>query len=388
VKILYLNHTGLVSGAERSLLTLVEGLPREVEPLVACPAGPLAAASRALGVPVTEIPGTDASLSLHPLHTSRGVADLVRSALAVRATVRSSKPDLAHANTIRAGLVASAVERIGGPPVVAHVRDRLPPGLIADATLKALVTGPRLVIANSRYSAARIPVGRAEVRVIPNPVDLKRFSRSSADRAAARSRLCIEPTDTVLAVIGQITPWKGQDLAIRVAAGLAPAQPGLRLLIVGSAKFTSRAARFDSRAYEAELHRTVTKLGLDGRVLFLGEREDVPAILAAADLVLVPSWEEPFGRVVIEAMAIGVPVIATAVGGPSEIIDDGVDGLLLPPRRPEPWVAATRSLLAQPERLRDLGRRGHETAAARFGVERHVEAVLEAYEAVLQPASL
>jgi glycosyltransferase involved in cell wall biosynthesis len=87
-------------------------------------------------------------------------------------------------------------------------------------------------------------------------------------------------------------------------------------------------------------------------------------------------------------MAIGVPVIATAVGGPSEIIDDGVDGLLLPPGRPEPWVAAARSLLAQPERLRELGRRGHETAAARFGVERHVEAVLEAYEAVLQPAAL
>lgn len=383
MRILYLNHTGLMSGAERSLLTLVEGLPREVEPLVACPAGPLAVASRALGAQVTEIPGTDASLKLHPLHTSRGVADLVRSAFAVRAAARSGGPDLAHANTIRAGLVASAVARIGGPPVVAHVRDRMPPGLASDATLKALVAGARIVIANSRYTAARLPAGRAEVRVIPNPVNLRRFSRRSVDRAVVRSQLRIDPSDLVLAVIGQITPWKGQDLAIRVAAELSQSQPGLRLLIAGSAKFASRATRFDNRAYAAELHRIVRTLRLDGRVFFLGEREDVPEILAATDLVLVPSWEEPFGRAVIEAMAMGVPVIATDVGGPAETIRDGVDGLLLPPRRPEAWVAAVRSLVAQPERLREIGRHGQD-AAARFGVERHVEAVLEAYEAALR----
>ncbi len=381
MRILYLNHTALMSGAERSLLTLIEGLPGEVEAVVACPGGPLAAAARALGVRVVEIPGTDASLRLHPLHTTRGAADLLRSALAVRSTAKSSRPDLVHTNTIRAGIVGAAVARIGGPPVVAHVRDRLPPGRIPDVTLKALVAGARVVIANSRYTAARIPSGSAQMRVISNPVNLTRFSRRSVDRVAARERLGIDSSDFVLTVIGQITPWKDQDLAIRVADELLHIEPHMHLLIVGSAKFTSRAARFDNRAYADELRRTVTTLGLDDRVSFLGEREDIPEILGATDLVLVPSWEEPFGRAVIEAMAMGVPVIATDVGGPAEIIREGVDGLLLPPRRPERWAAAVRSLLDDPGRMRDMGRRGEREATARFGVAQHVEAVLEAYGA-------
>jgi glycosyltransferase involved in cell wall biosynthesis len=79
-------------------------------------------------------------------------------------------------------------------------------------------------------------------------------------------------------------------------------------------------------------------------------------------------------------MAAGVPVIATEVGGPAEIIRDGVDGLLLPPRRVEVWAEAVRALAAQPGELAEMGRRGRQRAAARFGVGRHVEAVLEAYE--------
>src|SRR5207302_5178465 len=115
------------------------------------------------------------------------------------------------------------------------------------------------------------------------------------------------------------------DLAIRVAGELSGTGQPVRLLVVGSPKFTSGATRLDNRAYLDELHRLVAELGLDDTVLFLGEREDVPEILAATDLVLVPSWEEPFGRAIVETMAMGVPVIATSIGGPAEIISDGVD---------------------------------------------------------------
>lgn len=384
MRILYLNHTALISGAEHSLLTLLEGLPADVEPFLACPPGQLATAARAAAIPVIEVPGTDGSLKLHPWHTSRALVDLGRAALSVRAAARRIGADLIHANTIRAGLVASAVARVGGPPVVAHVRDRLPPGAVSDATLRALVRGARVVIANSRYTASRIPPGRAEVRVIPNPVNLDRFAPASGDSAATRSSLGIDPSDFVLAVIGQITPWKGQDVAVQVAGELSGSTPPVRLLLAGSAKFTSTATRFDNRAYIGELRDLIAGLGLDDTVVFLGERDDVPDILAATDLVLVPSWEEPFGRAVIEAMAMGVPVIATDVGGPAEIIRDGIDGLLLPPRRPEVWAGAVRSLIAEPDRRREMGRRGREHAVARFGVERHVQAVLEAYERALR----
>ncbi len=382
MKVLYLSHTALMSGAERSLLTLLEGLPPDVEPVLACPRGPLSAAARHLGVPVIKVSGTEGSLRLHPVHTPRAIFDLGRTAVEARRAARRVGADLVHANSTRAGLAA-----ISGPPSIVHVRDRLPPGMLSDATLRTLSARSRLLIANSRYTAARLPRGRADVRVVPNSVNLERFAPDAVDPDRARAELDIDEADCVLSVIGQITPWKGQDLAIRVAgelSGTGPAvRPAVRLLIVGSPKFTSSATRLDNSAYLAALHRLVDALGLRHTVEFLGEREDIPEILAASDIVLVPSWEEPFGLAVIEAMAMGVPVIATAVGGPSEIISDGDDGLLLPPRRHELWARAVRDLIAQPERLVEIGRRARQKAA-RFGVAGHVEAMLGAYEDVLR----
>jgi glycosyltransferase involved in cell wall biosynthesis len=383
MRVLFLNHTGVVSGAERSLLALIENLPSEVEPCLACPPGPLAELARERGLSIATVPGTDGSLRLHPVHTARALLDLLRAALAVRRQARRAGIDLVHANTSRAGLVATTVSRLGGSPAIVHVRDRLPPGAISDTILRILVNGARVVIANSHYTADRFPSGRAEVRVIDNPVDVESLAALKLDRTAPRARLGLEPDAVVLAVIGQITPWKGQELAIRVASQLSELERPVRLLIVGSAKFVSPGTRFDNRAYEQHLRRLAGSLGVADTVSFLGEREDVPEILAATDLLLAPSWEEPFGRSVVEAMAMGVPVIATNIGGPAEIIEDGADGCLLPPRQPEVWAEKVRVLLSRPDQLRAMGQRGRERALARFGTSRHVEAVLEVYRSVL-----
>jgi glycosyltransferase involved in cell wall biosynthesis len=96
----------------------------------------------------------------------------------------------------------------------------------------------------------------------------------------------------------------------------------------------------------------------------------------------VPSWEEPFGRVVVEALASGVPVAATRVGGPAEIFTHGEEGLLLPPRRPELWADEVGRLLGRPELRLKMGRRGR-ARAADFGLEAHVEAIRRVYDDVL-----
>ena len=187
----------------------------------------------------------------------------------------------------------------------------------------------------------------------------------------------------MLAVIAQITPWKGQDDAIRIAGELIDAHPSLQLLLVGSPKFTSDATRYDNTAYFESLRREVVQLGLTDSVHFLGERDDVPEILRAVDLLLVPSWEEPFGRTVIEAMASGVPVAATDVGGPPEILGEDDCGIVLPPRQPQVWAKEIEMLLSDPARLTAMGERGKEAASRRFGMEQHVSEVLEVYEDVL-----
>ena len=104
----------------------------------------------------------------------------------------------------------------------------------------------------------------------------------------------------------------------------------------------------------------------------------MPSVLAAADILLVPSWREAFGRVVVEGMAMGVPVVATALGGPAEILRSGVDGLVLAPQDPEGWIRGLTPLVADADRRRRMGAAGRERAAD-FSIEHHVERVLSVY---------
>src|SRR5262249_55093754 len=145
---------------------------------------------------------------------------------------------------------------------------------------------------------------------------------------------------------------------------------------VGSVKFTSASTRFDNGGYQAGLERLVDDLGLRGAVSFLGERSDIPELLAAADLALVPSWDEPFGRAAGEGLMMQVPVIATSVGGVREVIADGVDGLVRDPRDPEGWAEAISALLDDPVRRREMGERGRRRSVSAFAPARHAEAML------------
>jgi glycosyltransferase involved in cell wall biosynthesis len=387
MRVLYVNHTSHVSGGERSLLTLLRGLPADVEPSVACPSGELADAVRAIGCDAHPIPGTDASLSLHPVATPRAIASMARTSRGVRALAGTLGTDLIHANSIRAGLITSIAPRGRVPPTLVHMRDCLPRGRLSHASLRMIDRSAAAIVANSGYTRMTLGPARGRARVVHNAVDIGRLDRARTSGRRMRDQLDIEEDATVLAVVAQITPWKAQDDAIRIAAGLAERHEGLRLLIVGSPKFWSAATRYDNMSYARSLEAMVTERELGGVVSFLGERSDVPEILSAADVLLVPSWEEPFGRVVVEGMAMGVPVAATSVGGPAEILTDGCEGLLLEPRRPELWIDALDTLLADPRRLRAMGERGRSKARLRYGVSRHVEAILEVYAAALTTAS-
>jgi L-malate glycosyltransferase len=383
-RVLYVNQTGQMSGAERSLLDLLGGLPPDLEPAVACPRGELEETLRRLGVETHDLPATDASFRLHPLHTARGIGWVGRTGFRVRALARRFDAKLVHANSTRAGLAAVSGARIGGRPAIVHIRDWAPPTRFARMTLRYVELGAAAIVANSRYVAAQLPRagGRAIVRVIHDAVDAARFDPQRIDRAGARRRLGLADGDEVIALIAQLTPWKGQQDAVRLLAELKPTRPGLRLLLAGSAKFTAPSGRYDTLAYERDLGELIRSLGLEREVLLLGEREDVPQLLRAADVLLVPSWREAFGRIAVEGMAMGVPVVATSEGGPAEIVRDRVDGLVLPPRRPERWAAAVDELLRSPELRVQMGQRGRERALADFSVAGHVDELLDLYREV------
>jgi len=382
VKVLVVNQTGQMSGAERSLLTLLDSLSDAVSVVVAAPGGDLAQALAARGVRVRTIPGTDASFRMHPIHTPVALAELAIAARATAAVARAERVDLVHANTTRAGLIALGARRLGGPPVLVHIRDWVPPSRIARLVLSIVRREAAGVVANSRFAADQMPAGRAPVEVVANPVDLRAFDPSRVDRRAARARLGIAPDDDVLAVIGQLTPWKGQAEAVHILAAVRRERPTARLLIAGSAKFAATSTSFDNRAYDRDLRSLPARLGIAEAVRFLGEREDVADVLAAVDVLLVPSWREAFGRVAVEGMAMGLPVVVTAVGGPAEVVRDGVEGRVLQPREPDRWAAAVVGLLADPSERARMGEAGWERARVVSDPTVHAAAIETIYRRI------
>jgi len=381
MRVLYVNHTAEVGGGERSLLALLAALPREIEPVLAAPPGGLQEAARSLGVPVTTIAGTAGSLRLHPLHTPRAVAEMALAAAQVRRAAHRERAGIVHANSIRAGIVLG-LSGMRRTPTVVHVRDVLPPGPLTSATMRLIAASARAVIANSRYTgdAVRAAAPSASVEVIYNPVDLERWDPERIDRADARAGLG-EPLAgrLLLGVVAQLSPWKGQDTAIEALRLLRADGRDAHLLLVGSAKFLARSTRFDNERYLERLRALVADAGLEDRVSWLGEREDVPELMRALDVLLLPSWEEPFGRAVIEAMALGVPVVATDVGGPAEIITDGRDGYLLAPRDAAAWARRITELADHPELAAEIGQAGRRNVRERFTVAGHLDAVLALY---------
>jgi len=376
-RVLYVNHTARVSGAERTLLDLLRALPPDVSPAVASPPGRLADSVRELGIEHLPVRDVDVSLKFDVRATSRALLELLRAGAEAGRLARRVKADFVHAFSIRAGLGCGLRSEA---PLVVHAHDALGPGAASRGVAEVISRRARLILAASPFVAERLPTGRwrAPVTVVDNPVDVESFDPERASPTAVREELGIPEDAYVVTVAGQITPWKGQDLALRVVAGLRERGLDAELLVVGAPVFTSRMTRHDNVAYQASLIELQTSLGLGGHAHFLGEREDVPAVLAASDLTLVPSWEEPFGRIVVESMAMKVPVLATTRGGPPLILRDG-GGLTLDPGDPGPWVDAAERLLLDPAARAEIGERGALMARTRFPLDRWIERVTAAY---------
>lgn len=220
-----------------------------------------------------------------------------------------------------------------------------------------------------------------QVTMIHPGIDVEAF-RARVRRAPERMRaeLAVTSDDFVIAMVGNVRAWKGQHVAIAALSRLPSEQrTRMRLMIIG-------ATAVADTAYERSLHELVHREGLDEQVLFLGSRDDVPDIVAASDVVLHASTEaEPFGLVVVEGMALGRVVVASRLGGPSEIIESG-SGLTFSPESPDELAAHLSMLQAAPDRCRLLGEAGRQRAA-RFDIRNTVLADMAIYDEVLGTAN-
>jgi glycosyltransferase involved in cell wall biosynthesis len=157
------------------------------------------------------------------------------------------------------------------------------------------------------------------------------------------------------------------------------------LVLAGEVVFGGKGVRYDNHAFKRSLDALVGELGVGDAVHFVGQREDVPGLLRALDLSLLPSWEEPFGLVTVESMAVGTAPLVGDVGAGPELVDDHVCGRTLPPKDPEAWLRAATELLRDRDALKRLGEAGP-AAAGRFTDAAHARGMLAVYQGAIAPA--
>ena len=225
-------------------------------------------------------------------------------------------------------------------------------------------------------SAARIPEGKT--RVAYGPFEFPADPIPPAP-ASVREGLGVNGQHVLIANVGRIVPWKGQDVFLKAFATIADHHPEARALVVGGP-----GDKNVGRTYEVELRRLVSDLGLGERVIFTGHRRDIDDVMAASDVIVHSSSQpEPLGRVVMEAIALAKPVIATGAGGVSEMVDDGVTGSLVPPGDAEAMAKALELVLTNPTRAAAMATRARAAAKDRFSTRTFVRLMESEYRRVL-----
>lgn len=324
---LFLDHCAAWSGGEIALTRLVEALGDDIKAhVVLAEGGPLAARLSGSGVDVRvmALPSRTNRLDREgsarvPL---RAMLDVLAYVVTLSRLMRRERPALVHANSLKSGIYGCLAARVAGVPVVWHVRDRVAddylPRRLVRLVRGLLVVLPDAILVNSQ--ATRETLGPWVRRAVPVTVlpDPYRPERPAAPRSQVR-----DPRAPVIALIGRLAPWKGQHVFIDALEALTSARPGLQGRLMG-------AALFGEDAYASDIARRISTSTADIRLSpFTG---DVGEVLEEVDIVASASViPEPFGQVVVEAMANGVPVVVPDIGGPAEIVHDGLSGLTYPP---------------------------------------------------------
>lgn len=212
------------------------------------------------------------------------------------------------------------------------------------------------------------------VRVIPRSVDLSKFQITRADKASDAPK--------VITMIGRITPLKGHPYFLKAMSLVVRQMPNVKVQIIGDAPPKKKS-------YKDELVMLTKRLGLSAHVEFLGNRRDIPQLLAHSDcLVLSTVTQEAFGRVILEAQAAGVPVVATKVGGVVEIIDDGKTGLLVMPKDPEGMAKAVIRILQDPHLSARMVEQSQKRIDERYTIRHMAEATINVYKEVLESKNI
>jgi len=364
--------TGTNGGAQEHVYSLLSRMDRtRYEPsVVSLSPGSAVRAIRSLGIPVTVFDEPDDAIAVG----------------AVVAHLADVGAEIVHNHMYRAELVgtraAIALGEAGHrrPWVIGTVHSSRIRAAEDREVLRHLTPQMNHLVAVSRAIVHKIADERPSnvpVSLVHNGVDLARYDRTEACCTLAEEYR-LEPNAQIVGVVGRLEPEKGHPTLIDAWPRVLRTVPDAYLLIVG-----------EGSRREALEHQ-VAELGIGSRVIFTGRRDDVPAVTAALDVAVLPSYREAQGLTILEAMALSRPVVASNVGGIPEMVEDGLTGLLVPPHDPEALAAAITRLLVDHSLADMLARAGHDLVHERFCLELMVRSIEDLYDegatAIRRPA--
>jgi len=382
VRILYLSdYGGPMGGAAVSLVSLVKRLDREHYELHAVLGtdGEFAAALRELGVSVTIAQLLPIVRSYCPFANIRNAVRLIRGCRAVWAVCRNKKIDIIHANDNTVIFYAVISAMMAGCRCVWHVRSSVQRlrwlGAFLVGRSDALVFCSE---SNAEPFKRFFPKHTQKMFIAYEGVDAAELAERSR-QPSIRQELGIAPDVPLIGQVGRITWIKGQDEFLKAALIVSKLHPKARFAIVGEPVAGSREGLEADRQFAGSLMPLCEKLGITDRVYFTSYRRDVPAVMKDLTVMAVPSRREGLGLVALEAMALGVPVVAAKVGGLPEIIQDGVNGLLVPPEAAGALGLAIARLLDDKPLARRLAAEARRTVEQRFTADAYARMVTDVY---------
>lgn len=356
-------------GGERSILAMVDELQRRRPDLQFQAIGPasgrLASALAQRGMPLT-------ALKLHAANGSRLPRQVALRNL--NDSIRASNADVVHANSLAMGRLTGALGETFSLPRIAHVRDIL---RVSRAAIAELNQNDRLIAVSDATRSFHVERGLDGERVltIHNGIDCSEFAPRPRSGSLQRE-LDLSPDAFLALSVGQIGLRKGHDVTAAAVLSLTQEVPQLHVVLSGERS----SAKAESVEFERDLALRFEQAGRGDHLHLLGYRTDVPRLMNEADLLIHAAHQEPLGRVLLEAAASGLPIVATDVGGTSEILEHRVSAELVVPGDAPALAAGIRRMSASPGLRQRYAAAARKTMESRFSISTAARNLASVYD--------
>lgn len=375
LRVAYIDHTAKWSGGEVALFNILTHIGEQINPLVIlAEEGTLAERLREKGIDVRIIPMDESIRS-----RGRNAVNLGAPAAAIKLLsygrklaplLKEEKVDCVHTNSLKSALYGAIAAKKAGIPLIWHIRDHIGTPYLKPVVAKVIRLLSRLlpngVIANSHSTLNALELPRSKKTLVVYSAFAKAIGNGIGKR---------DQKDFNVLLVGRLAHWKGQHIVLEAAKSFKD-QPNVKFWLAGD-------ALFGEEAYKQELLQKIEKDNITN-VSLLGHVDDIQGLMNTADLLIHTSvTPEPFGQVIVEGMAAGLPVIASNEGGPVEIVVPGETGLLIEPGDPKLLAESIQWMLDHPEERKRMAASGMKRVKEHFVIENTVKDIVDYYKGLL-----